>query len=270
MLGTEVNNEISTTNLIHRVLQRMARPPAAGRPPACACLLPPDLSWGTSSYKETLLGPSGPGPKGRSPGGQGDGGSVIREDLQAGRESQARKDVHHPSLRRNSLCLAILGESDFVKARDEFLTEGVGISLHMWVGFSSLMKAYQVNHRCVPDTKSFCWGSFTPSWDTEERRKGGLLDRITFNCMSLYKRIPVADKNLLRVGPVMLFNTPRIFAHINYKLVELKHRERKDPQGREETYLWEIVSESQGRSINLHCPRTACFEIRAGGDDPKG
>ena len=58
------------------------------------------------------------------------------------------------------------------------------------------------------------------------------MDRITFDCMSLYKRIPVADKNLLRVGPVMLFNTPRIFAHINYKLVELKHRERKDPQGR--------------------------------------
>lgn len=55
--------------------------------------------------------------------------------------------------------------------------------------------------------------------------------------MSLYKRIPVADKNLLRVGPVMLFNTPRIFAHINYKLVELKHRERKDPQGREEMDL---------------------------------
>lgn len=92
------------------------------------------------------------------------------------------------------------------------------------------MKAYQVNHRCVPDTKSFCWGSFTPSWDTEERRKGGLLDRITFNCMSLYKRIPVADKNLLRVGPVMLFNTPRIFAHINYKLVELKLGE-KGPTG---------------------------------------
>lgn len=55
--------------------------------------------------------------------------------------------------------------------------------------------------------------------------------------MSLYKRIPVADKNLSRVGPVMLFNTPRIFAHINYQLVELKHRERKDPQGREEMDL---------------------------------
>lgn len=231
MLRIEVNNEISTTNLIYRVLQSMAHLPAAGHPPACACLLPPDLSWSISSYKETLLGPSGPSPKGRSPGGQGDDGSVIREDLQEGWELQARKDVH-PSLRRNSLCLAILGESDFVKARDEFLTQGVGISPHMWVGFSSLMKAYQVNHHCVPDTKSFCWGSFTPSWDTEEGRKSGLLDRITFDCMSLYKRIPVADKNLLRVGPVMLFNTPRIFAHINYKLVELKHRERKDPQGR--------------------------------------
>lgn len=148
MLRIEVNNELSTTDLIYQVLQSMAHLPAAG--------LPPDLSWSISSYKETLLGPSRPSAKGRSPGGHGDDGSVIREDLQEGWESQAREDVHHASLRRNSLCLAVLGESDVVKAGDEFLTQGAGISPHTWAGFSLLMKAYQVNHLCVPDTKSFC------------------------------------------------------------------------------------------------------------------
>ena len=241
----------------------MAHPPAAGHPPACSHL--------TSAGALVLIRRLFWVPLGQALRGGALEAKVMMALLlgKISRKDGNCKDVH-PSLRRNSLCLAILGESDFVKARDEFLTQGVGISPHMWVSFSSLMKAYQVNHHCMPDTKSFCWGSFTPSWDTEEGRKSGLLDRITFDCMSLYKRIPVADKNLLRVGPVMLFNTPRIFAHINYKLVELKHRERKDPQGREEMDLWEIVSESQGRSINLHCPRTAFFEIRAGGDDPKG
>ena len=62
-------------------------------------------------------------------------GSVTREGLQEGWEPQACKDVHHPSLRRNSPCLAILGESDFVKVLDEFLTQGAGVSPHMWVGF---------------------------------------------------------------------------------------------------------------------------------------
>lgn len=156
MLRIEVNNELSTTDLIYRVLQSMAHLPAAGLPAACACLLPSDLSWSIGSYKETLLGPSGPGAKGMNPGGHGDDGSVIRDDLQEGWESQARKDVHHASLRRNSPCLAVLRESDVVKAGDEFLTQGAGISPRTWAGFSLLMKAYQVSHLCVPDTKSLC------------------------------------------------------------------------------------------------------------------
>ena len=153
MLRIEVNNELSTTDLVYLVLWSMAHLPAAGLPAACARLLPPGLSWSIGSYKETLLGPSGAGAKGRSPGGHGDDGSVIRDHLQEGCKSQARKDVHHASLRRNSLCLAILGESDVVKAGDEFLAQGAGISSRTWAGFSLLMKACQVNHLCVPDTK---------------------------------------------------------------------------------------------------------------------
>ena len=153
MLRIEVNNELSTTDLIYLVLWSMAHLPAAGLPAACARLLPPGLSWSIGSYKETLLGPSGAGAKGRSPGGHGDDGSVIRDHLQEGCKSQARRDVHHASLRRNSLCLAILGESDVVKAGDEFLAQGAGISPRTWAGFSLLVKACQVNHLHVPDTK---------------------------------------------------------------------------------------------------------------------
>ena len=153
MLRIEVNNELSTTDLIYRVLRSMAHLPAAGLPAACARLLPPGLSWSIGSHEETLLGPSGPGAKGMNPGGSGDDGSVIRDHLQEGCESQARKDVHHASLRRNSLCLAVLGESGVVKAGDEFLAQGAGISPRTWAGFSLLMKAYQVNHLHVPDTK---------------------------------------------------------------------------------------------------------------------
>lgn len=79
-------------------------------------------------------------------------------------QSQACKDVQHSSVRRNSPCFAILGgsEVDFVKKLDEFLTQGVGVCSHMWVGVLSLMNPYLVNH-CVPDTKNFCRGSFAAS-----------------------------------------------------------------------------------------------------------
>lgn len=115
-----------------RVLQRTARPTGSGRPtlpvPACSHL---DLSWGTSSHKETLLGPFWAGPKGRSLEVK------VMVALLLGKTS-GRKGIASPqgcsltSLRGNSLP-GHSRESDFVKARDEFLTEGVGISPHMWV-----------------------------------------------------------------------------------------------------------------------------------------
>lgn len=143
--------------------------------------------------------------------------------LQEGCQSLACKNVHHPSLSRNSLCLAILqgSEVDFVKELDELIPctgcwcPSICMGWHFIINELLSGKPLCAWHQEVLQSV-LC--SLRDWW--EQRWRLVEPPELLSICLSLYKRIPMADKR--RVSTVMLSSCTQTFCCCWLQMSQIK------------------------------------------------